>query len=475
MAQHQSKYRHIYGEPAKPEFWYEDIKNPLTQGEGSYVKANPKFFAVAKTGGGGPLYVCRLDKTGRIGANVPMLSVHKGTTWDFDFHPFNNGIIATGSEDTKVAVTKFPVSGLTEHITSADMVLDGHQKKVVLVQWHPSANNILASASFDKCVKVWNVETGQCMYSYNDVEDNIYSLDWNYDGSQIAVTAKDKKLRIYDPRNTDSSLQIINESFDGQKTIKVFWVPKYNWIGATGFSKDAKRQLKIWDLKNLKDPLFKQDIDQAASVLMPWFDIDNSVLYLAGKGDGSIVYYELVNNDRILYNLSSYRSNEAQKGGGWVPKRGLDPMSCEIGRFLKLTNKSVIPISFIVPRKAGAEVFQSDIFPDAPIGKPALTADEYINGSNKDPILGSLDPSKRQDLNDDGGSGSDNVYQKKKSYNELEQENNRLKSQLKQVQQEIAKLKGETYKDENEEKQNDNNNNDSNNNEENVESPNFDE
>jgi len=246
--------------------------------------------------------------------------------------------------------------------------------------------------------------------SYNDVGDNIYSLDWNYDGSLIAVTAKDKKLRIYDPRNVDSSIQVINEAFDGAKSSKVFWIPKLNWIGATGFSKEAKRQLKIWDLKNLKDPIYKTDIDQAASVLMPYFDSDNSVLYLAGKGDGSIQYYELVNNDRILYTLGVYRTPEPQKGGGWVPKRGLDPMQCEIGRFLKLTGKSVIPISFIVPRKAGNEVFQQDIFPDAPIGKAALTAQEWLQGQNKDPVLGSLDPAKRQDQNDDSGG----VYIKKK-------------------------------------------------------------
>jgi len=129
MSQHQSKYRHIFGEPAKPEHHYEDFKNPLSSGEGCYVKANPKFFAVGKSGGGGPVYVRKFSKVGRLGQNVPMLSVHKGTAWDFDFHPFVNNIIATGSEDTKVAVSKFPLSGLDKTITDPEIVLDGHQKK----------------------------------------------------------------------------------------------------------------------------------------------------------------------------------------------------------------------------------------------------------------------------------------------------------------------------------------------------------
>jgi len=174
------------------------------------------------------------------------------------------------------------------------------------------------------------------------------------------------------------------------------------------------------------------DIDQVASVLMPYYDNDNSVLYLAGKGDGTISYYEIVNDDRKLYNLGAYRSNESQKGGGWVPKRGLDPMKCEIERFLKLTNTKVTPIPFVVPRKAGNEVFQSDIFPDAPCGKPSLQAQEWISGTNKDPILGSLDPAKRQDYNNDNDNGGDDQtdYNKKKTYEELEYENKLLKSQL---------------------------------------------
>lgn len=271
----------------------------------------------------------------------------------------------------------------------------------------------------------------------------------------------------------DSSIQIINEAFDGTKSSKVFWIPKLNWIGATGFSKDAKRQLKIWDCKNLKDPIFKQDIDQVASVLMPMYDDDLGVLYLAGKGDGSIQYYELVNNDRILYTLGVYRTPEPQKGGGWVPKRGLEVMQCEVQRFLKLTGKSVIPVSFIVPRKVGNEVFQQDIYPDAFSGKPSLNADEWISGQNKNPLLMSLDPAKRQDnQDDDNGNGN---FIKKKSYQDLENENKNLKSQVKLLRIELAKLKGEELpNDDDEEKSpndasnnnNQNYSNDNNNNEE---------
>lgn len=43
---------------------------------------------------------------------------------------------------------------------------------------------------------------------------------------------------------------------------------------------------------------------------------------------------------------------------------------------------------FLVPRKA--EAFQVDIYPDTPGPYPALTADEWISGIDRDPILVSM-------------------------------------------------------------------------------------
>jgi len=33
--------------------------------------------------------------------------------------------------------------------------------------------------------------------------DTIYSFDWNLDGSLIATTCKDKKIRVINPRNNE--------------------------------------------------------------------------------------------------------------------------------------------------------------------------------------------------------------------------------------------------------------------------------
>ena len=98
----------------------------------------------------------------------------------------------------------------------------------------------------------------------------------------------------------------------------------------------------------MEKAIYKQTIDQQASVLLPHVDQELNVLYLAGKGDNSVSFYEMRNDDKILHFLSLYRDSVPQKGGGWVYKRGLNVMRCEVQRYLKLTKDSVIPVSFIV-------------------------------------------------------------------------------------------------------------------------------
>jgi coronin-1B/1C/6 len=64
----------------------------------------------------------------------------------------------------------------------------------------------------------------------------------------------------------------------------------------------------------LKEPVKKLDIDQAAGVIMPFFDNDTNMLYLCGKGDGNVRFYESTNQEPYLFGLSEFRSTTSCKG-----------------------------------------------------------------------------------------------------------------------------------------------------------------
>jgi len=109
-------------------------------------------------------------------------------------------------------------------------------------------------------------------------------------------------------------------------------------------------------------------------------------LYLAGKGDGNIRYFEY-ENDKFEF-LSEYKSGDPQRGIAFLPRRGINVHENEVMRAYKTVNDSYIePISFTVPRRA--EVFQSDIYPPATGVKPAVSAAEWLSG--KDGIPAKID------------------------------------------------------------------------------------
>lgn len=120
---------------------------------------------------------------------------------DVAWNPFNDNVIASSSEDTTIKVWEIPDEGLVENLTKPLCTLEYHQRRVGSISWHPVANNILLSASHDNLMLVWNLETQEPITQIDCHPDLIFSMSWNYNGSLIATTCKDKKVRVIDPRS----------------------------------------------------------------------------------------------------------------------------------------------------------------------------------------------------------------------------------------------------------------------------------
>ena len=382
-----SKYRHVHAELEKKEKSFLDVKSSAS-GDGNFIKVSCSFMAFAQAGGGGPVMVRELEKRGKFAPNAPVLNVHKAPVVDLDFSPFNDNMLATASEDCSVKVSLIPQGGLVSNQDEAVATLLGHEKKLAYVHFHPTASNVLASASYDLTVRVWDLEKQQERSLISDHPDLIQSFEWSGDGSQLATTCKDRNIRIYDPRN--ASTPSIAPGFTGGKTARVVWMDSFNKLGAVGFDKSSMRQFILFDPRKLAEPIYTLDIDQGAGGIMPYFDNDTGLLYLSGKGDGLVRYYEIVPDAPYMYIIDEFRSNDPQKGIAFLPKRACNTTLCEVARAYRLLNSWIEIASFQVPRKADS--FQKDIFPDAYAGVPSLTADEWFSGQNRAPVTRSMKP-----------------------------------------------------------------------------------
>lgn len=208
--------------------------------------------------------------------------------------------------------------------------------------------------------------------------DIFTSLSWSANGSTLVTTSRDKKLRFWDVRQEKPAHEVPGHG--GAKSSRVTWMGDHDRVVTTGFSKMSERQLGLWDTRNPTTPIGDfMPLDSGSGIGMPFWDDGCQILYLAGKGDGNIRYYEY-QNDKFEY-LSEYRSPNPQRGLAFMPKRGVNTHENEIMRAFKSVDDAYIePISFIVPRRA--ETFQDDIYPPTVGSEPAMTSEEWFQGKS---------------------------------------------------------------------------------------------
>jgi len=261
----------------------------------------------------------------------------------------------------------------------------------------------VASTSFDLTTRIWNLGEQEEAFSVA-MPDQVMHLKWNYTGSLLAATCKDKKLRLIDPRTSAFACEA--RIHEGAKASKVEWMggasatdERHKFV-TTGFTSQAERQIGVWDMRKMgpggsdvAEPLNMLMLDQGTGALYPYFDPGTQMLYVAGKGDANVRYFEADPSEPYMHFISDFRTTVPQKGFAFFPKRCVDVSKHEIMRGLKLESTAVQPISFRVPRKS--EAFQEDLFPDAPAGVPAMASDEWCGGAEcRAPALQSMEPGK---------------------------------------------------------------------------------
>lgn len=87
---------------------------------------------------------------------LPMVVGHTSAVLDIQWCPHNNDVIASASDDCTVKIWKIPEGGIgNEPLTKSIATLIGHQRRVYLVVWHPTAQGVIASSSkFVPCLRI---------------------------------------------------------------------------------------------------------------------------------------------------------------------------------------------------------------------------------------------------------------------------------------------------------------------------------
>jgi len=381
----KSKFRHVFGQPAKKDACYEGFRVTNCAFEGTFIAANGKWIAFCvEVGGGGAFVVLNQEKKGRLEPDLPKVSAHKEYVLDLQWSPFNDNMLASCSEDGSIKVWAVPDGGIVTNwdMDRALLTLEYHERRCVQISWHPIAENVLLSVSQEPKICIWNLDDGTA-----EVEilcpDIIWNACWGMKGDKIVTSCKDKKFRIYNARSGDLIKE--GQGHEGSKAQRVIFTMDDKYLFSCGFSRMSERQYCCWDAATMEE-LNLVELDTANGCLIPYYDPDTQIVYIAAKGDSVVRYYELVDEEPHFHYITTFQTNAAQRGLAPIPKRNLIVNDNEVFRFYKLHGAKggmIEPISFTVPRKS--DIFQDDLYPDAVSDDPALEATEWFEGKNAEP------------------------------------------------------------------------------------------
>ncbi|CAK9829846.1 Notchless protein homolog 1 [Anthophora retusa] len=167
---------YLGGNQDKTESFLEDTKKHYESvGEEILVSGSDDFT----------LFLWKPEKENKF---IARMTGHQQLINDVKFSP-NGRIIASASFDKSIKLWE---ASTGKYITS----LRGHVQAVYSISWSADSR-LLVSGSADSTLKVWNIKSKKLCQDLPGHADEIYAVDWSPDGLRVASGGKDKVLRLW--------------------------------------------------------------------------------------------------------------------------------------------------------------------------------------------------------------------------------------------------------------------------------------
>lgn len=141
-------------------------------------------------------------------------------------------LLVSGSDDFTLflwqpATNKKPLCRMT-----------GHQQLVNQVCFSPDAR-LIASASFDKSVKLWDGKTGKYIASLRGHVSAVYQISWSADSRLLCSGSSDSTLKLWDVKNKKLLHDLPGHA---DEVFSVDWSPSGEQVASGG----RDRHIKMW-------------------------------------------------------------------------------------------------------------------------------------------------------------------------------------------------------------------------------------
>lgn len=125
----------------------------------------------------------------------------------------------------------------TPYFSIKPYTLTGHAEMITTQAWSPN-EKLIASASEDGTVVVWNAISGQALYTYHSPSSVVTSLAWSPDSNRIVSGGSDGVAQVWD---ATSGGNVLNHHMAFGAVYAVAWSPDGKFIASGAVS------VEIWD------------------------------------------------------------------------------------------------------------------------------------------------------------------------------------------------------------------------------------
>jgi WD40 repeat protein/transcriptional regulator with XRE-family HTH domain len=185
----------------------------------------------------GQLYIWKMNRESNT--KLALSGIFKGHfKWlrSIAFSP-NNKIIASGGEDTTVRLWDIETQNCLE-------ILEGHLDRVRKVIFSPNGT-ILASCSDDRTIKLWNVNDKDLIVTLTGHQDRVRGIQFSSDGKFIISASEDNVVIIWDTKTYSIKTKMKLKEQKDNRLRELFLSPD-NLVFATGCDDCIVR---LWDIE----------------------------------------------------------------------------------------------------------------------------------------------------------------------------------------------------------------------------------
>jgi WD40 repeat protein len=170
----------------------------------------------------------------------------------------------------------------------------GHSDRVCDASYSPDGK-MIATASNDRTVKIWNAENGRLLLTISGFTDftQISRITFNPDGKSIMTLSQDGSIRIWDLKN-GKNIHTFNDS--NQRITDAKYSPDGNYLFLIPQSYQKDTMIHMWDEK--KGRLLNIHQEKAAAINFVVFSPD-SKYFLLSSGESSFQMLASASGDLI--------------------------------------------------------------------------------------------------------------------------------------------------------------------------------